>query len=96
MVKGVYVTLLAGPVIPAPVPSFVVDALSSVRVTVATKEYGAWRRQPAHARSGFELQFTLGKRSPLETLFLLTGGGSPFFVWTRYRCRSPCPCPTSA
>jgi hypothetical protein len=77
MVNGVYLTLLAGPVLPAPVPQFVTEALTSVRVTIATTEEAGKGEAPLPARSGFELQFTLGKRSPLETLFLLTGGGAP-------------------
>jgi hypothetical protein len=79
MTNGVYLTLMAGPVIPVPVPAAVADALTAVRVTVASKEEkpAAAGAVPAHARSGFELRFTFGNRSPLEALFLLTGGGSP-------------------
>jgi hypothetical protein len=77
MVKGVYLSLLAGPVVPAPVPSAVVEALTRVQVTIATREETLPGEPPKHARSGFELEFTLARRSPLETLFLLTGGGSP-------------------
>jgi hypothetical protein len=66
MLKGIYLTLLVGPVVPAPVPQLVVDALTSVSVTRDTK--GA---------SGFELSFALNNRSPLQTLFLLTSGSTP-------------------
>jgi hypothetical protein len=77
MVNGVYLSLLAGPVVPAPMPASVVDALTSVRVTLATTEDVEPGEPPVAARSGFELEFTLGKKSPLETLFLLAGSGPP-------------------
>ena len=54
-----------GPV-PVPAPREVVEALVSVKV-----EDGSGDTQ-----SGFELTFELPARSPLRTLFLLTGGGS--------------------
>ena len=76
MVDGVYLTLLAGPVVPVPAPAFVVDALTRVNITIATREETAPSRPPVPARSGFELEFNLGKRSPLETLFLLAGGAA--------------------
>lgn len=66
MLKGMFLTLLAGPVVPVPVPAAVVDALTSVQVTTA-----------AGQRSGFQLQFTLSNRSPLHTVFLLTAGQTP-------------------
>jgi hypothetical protein len=66
MLKGVYLTLLAGPVVPIPVPQVVVDALTGVQVTVA-----------AGTRSGFQLSFTLTNRSPLQTAFLLAAGQTP-------------------
>ncbi len=50
---------------PVPVPQVVLDALQSVQVTTT-----------AGQTSGFQLTFTLSKRSPLHTLFLLSGGGS--------------------
>lgn len=62
---GIRLSLFIGPV-PIPAPSEVVEALSSARV-----ETGAGESQ-----SGFELTFDLPIRSPLRTLFLLTGGGS--------------------
>ena len=64
MSKGVYLTLLAGPVVPAPVPRAVIDALGSVTVRVTTEP----RQQ-----SGFDLTFSLSQRSPLHTVFLLAG-----------------------
>lgn len=66
MLKGVYLTLLIGPVVPVPVPQVVVDALTSVQVTSA-----------AGQRGGFQLQFTLSNRSPLHTAFLIAAGQTP-------------------
>ena len=63
MLKGVHLTLMMGPLVPVPVPQAVLDALTSV--TVTTDDSG---------KSGFQLSFTLSNRSPLHTLFLLTGG----------------------
>lgn len=66
MLKGVHLTLLAGPGVPLPVPRVVLDALTGVQVTTT-----------AGQRSGFQLQFTLSNQSPLQTLFLLAGGALP-------------------
>jgi hypothetical protein len=66
MLDGVYLTLMAGPVVAVPVPQTVLDALTGVTVTTAAG-------QP----SGFELTFSVSRRSPLQTLFLLTGGSIP-------------------
>ena len=57
-----YLTLLAGPVEPVPVPKPVLDALVSAQVTEA-----------ATGRSGFELTFTLANGSPLVPLLMLAG-----------------------
>jgi hypothetical protein len=65
MLKGIYLTLMIGPVVPLPVPQVVIDALTSI--TVTTNAVG---------KSGFQLSFTLSKNSPLQTIFLLSGGGS--------------------
>ena len=65
MLKGVNVTLLMGPVVPVPVPQAVLDALTSIQVTTS-----AAPRTP----SGFQLTFQLSQKSPLHTLFLLSGG----------------------
>lgn len=64
MLKGVHLTLLVGPVVPVPVPQIVLDALTQVEVVAPDETAGA-----------FTLQFSLGVRSPLHTLFLLGGGG---------------------
>ncbi len=63
MGSPLYLTLLAGPIEAAPVPKPVIDALVSAEVT-----------ESATGRSGFQLTFTLGDNSILETLFLLAGG----------------------
>ena len=64
MLEGVHLTLLVGPVVPVPVPQFVLDALTQVEVSA-----------PDEAAGAFTLQFTLSVQSPLHTLFLLSGGG---------------------
>jgi hypothetical protein len=65
MQGGIQLSLFIGP-IPLPAPREVVDALVHAKV-----ENGSGETQ-----SGFELSFELPVRSPLRTLFLLTGGGS--------------------
>jgi len=66
MLKGSYLTLMIGPVVPIPVPKTVLDALTNVQVTTA-----------AGTPSGFQLSFTLNNRSPLHTLFLIAGAQTP-------------------
>jgi hypothetical protein len=66
MVKGFYLTLLVGPVVPVPVPKAVLDALTSVEV-----------RNNTEGDSGFSLSFTISNRSPLQTVFLITAGQAP-------------------
>lgn len=63
MNSGFYLTLMIGPVVPVAVPQEVLDALTSVSVTVNSD-----------TTSGFQLEFTLSNRSPLQTIFLLSGG----------------------
>lgn len=65
MLKGIYMTLMVGPVVPVPVPQVVLDALTSVKVTT-----NSGNRNP----SAFELQFTISNNSPLQTILLLSGG----------------------
>jgi hypothetical protein len=65
MPGSVQLSLLIGPV-PVPAPREVSEALTSAKV-----ENGS-----GDAQSGFELSFELPARSPLRSLFLLTGGGS--------------------
>jgi hypothetical protein len=66
MLKGINLTVMMGPAVAAPVPQWAIDALVSVRVTTATG-----------SRSGFELTFDIKNDSPLQTLFLLSGGSLP-------------------
>jgi hypothetical protein len=63
MASPLYLTLLVGPVEAFPAPKSVIDALTSVEVTVS-----------ATGKSGFQLSFTLANSSPLQTFFLLAGG----------------------
>jgi hypothetical protein len=69
MLKGVTLTLMIGPVVPIPAPQVVMDALTSVEVT--TKDEGP---------SVFQLSVGLSNKSPLHTLFLLTGGQPLLFM----------------
>ncbi len=64
MKEGIKLSLLIGPV-PLPAPAELVHALSSVKVEAGSGE----------TQSGFELGFDLPARSPLRTVFLLSGGG---------------------
>jgi hypothetical protein len=63
VVNGIVMTLLVGPMVPAPVPKVVLDALHEVEVKTSTR-----------GPSMFELRFGLSNRSPLHTLFLVQGG----------------------
>jgi hypothetical protein len=54
---------MIGPIIPLTAPRPVLDALAEVEVTVADV-----------GQSGFKLTFSIDKQSPLQILFLLTGG----------------------
>lgn len=65
MAGGIQLSLKIGPV-PIAAPREVVDALVHAKI-----EDGSGGTQ-----SGFELTFELPQRSPLRTLFLITGGGS--------------------
>ena len=66
MLKGVYLTLLMGPVVAGPVPQEVSDALLSAQVTTS-----------AGSRSGFQLTFSLAKKSLLTTTLLPAGFFDP-------------------
>jgi len=67
---AVRLQLMMGPGVPVPAPRVVLDALDQVKV-----ESGSGQTQ-----SGFELTLKIQNTSPLETLFLLTGGSSiPIF-----------------
>jgi hypothetical protein len=65
VIQGARLFLMAGPLIPIPAPRAVVEALAGVTVTNSDS-----------GRSGFELTFNLSTKSPLHTIFLLSGGGS--------------------
>lgn len=54
---------MIGPVVPIPVSQSVLDALTEIEVSSGEKGLG-----------GFQLKFQLHKNSPLQILFLLTGG----------------------
>jgi hypothetical protein len=64
MPDGVRLQLLVGPGVPIPAPREVVEAVQEIKVEAGSGE----------TQSGFELTFSLSNRSPLHTLFLLTGG----------------------
>ena len=66
MLNGINLQLYIGPAVPIPAPREVIEALEQVQVQV----------NGGDTQSGFELTFNLSKRSPLHTLFLLTGGST--------------------
>lgn len=59
----IHLSLLMGPVIPAPVPAMMIDALESATVTSA-----------AGTPSGFQLRFKVNSKSELNTIFLIAAG----------------------
>jgi hypothetical protein len=63
LLSSVQLQLMMGPIIAVPVPSTVLDRLASVEVHIV--DVGS---------SGFELTFMIDKESPLQILFLLSGG----------------------
>lgn len=69
MLKNVQFTLMMGPIIPVPVPRVVLDSLSNVEV-----------KEEDVGSSGFQLVFSIDKQSPLQILFLLTGGMPLLFM----------------
>jgi hypothetical protein len=69
MLDSVQLSLMMGPFVPLTPPRAVMDALESVEVTV--KDLGT---------SGFQLTFIIDKASPLNILFLLTGGSPLLFM----------------
>ncbi len=69
MLRGINLTLMIGPVVPIPAPQVVMDALSSLTITVNDT-----------SASTFELRFGLSNKSPLHTLFLLSGGAPLLFM----------------
>jgi hypothetical protein len=70
MGSAVRLQLLMGPGIPVPAPQTIIEAIDSLKVQSGSGE----------TQSGFEIAFKVSNRSPLQTLFLLSGGVSiPFF-----------------
>jgi hypothetical protein len=69
MLKSVQLSLMIGPVVPLTVPRAVLDALAEVEVKVV--DVGT---------SGFKLTFSIDKQSPLQILFLLSGGMPLLFM----------------
>jgi hypothetical protein len=69
MLDSIQLSLLMGPVNPVPVPRMVLDSLASVEVTVKDME-----------TTGFQLIFSIDKNSPLQLLFLITGGTPLLFM----------------
>src|SRR5437588_745456 len=63
MIKGINLTLKIGPAVPVAGSLEVLNALVSVEVNSNTE-----------GPSGFQLTFSINKRSPLQTIFLLSGG----------------------
>jgi hypothetical protein len=76
MLKGLHLTMLIGPVIPIPAPQVVIDALQSVSVETGETALtdGEGDKVGSASETSFQLSFRLGKRSSLQTIFLLTGG----------------------
>ena len=66
---SVQLTLMMGPIFPVTVPQTVLEALVDVEVQV--QDVG---------QSGFQLTFSVDKQSPLQILFLLTGGMPLLFM----------------
>ena len=69
MLDSVQLRLFIGPIIPLTPPREVMDALSEVEVKVLDV-----------GQSGFKLTFSIDKQSPLQILFLLTGGMPLLFM----------------
>jgi hypothetical protein len=69
VLSSVQLSLMMGPIIPVTVPRNVLDSLASVQVDIDDIE-----------QSGFQLVFSIDKQSPLQILFLLTGGMPLLFM----------------
>ena len=66
MLRGFYLSLYLGPMIPIPAPQPVIDALTAAQVTVS-----------AGQASGFQLTFAVSKNSILNTVLLPVGAFDP-------------------
>jgi hypothetical protein len=62
MIERIQLNLLAGPMLPVPVPSTIIQAIKSVQITVS-----------AGQRSGFQIVLGNSKTSPLSTTLIPTG-----------------------
>jgi hypothetical protein len=69
VLSSVQLSLMMGPIIPLTVPRPALDALAEVEVKVDDT-----------GTSGFQLVFSIDKQSPLQILFLLTGGMPLLFM----------------
>jgi len=69
MLKSVQLSLMIGPLVPLTAPRAVLDALAEVEVKI--EDVGT---------SGFQLVFSIDKQSPLQILFLLSGGAPLLFM----------------
>jgi hypothetical protein len=69
VLEDVKLSLQVGPMVPLTVPRPALDALAAVEVTVQDTD-----------ASGFQLTFSIDKQSPLQILFLLTGGAPLLFM----------------
>ena len=65
MIEAVRLLLMIGPVVPVPAPRILIDAIESVEV-----------RTSATGPSGFQISFTIDRRSELNTLLLVATGAS--------------------
>jgi hypothetical protein len=66
MLDGIHLTLLIGPLaVPVPAPIPIIEALQSVQVNSGAD------------RTGFQLKFTVGKSSPIQTALLPSGFFDP-------------------
>jgi hypothetical protein len=65
ILKGIYLTLLIGPMVPVPAPQAVTDALVSAQVNSGGE------------RTGFQLVFSINKTSPLRDTLLPAGFFDP-------------------
>lgn len=63
MTSALQMTVMIGPVIPIPIPAFMIDALDEVKVTTA-----------AGTPSGFQMRFRINSKSELNTIFLIAVG----------------------
>jgi hypothetical protein len=66
MIQGIDLTLMFGPGIPVPAPPAAIEALQSVTIEDNSGE----------TQSGFDLTFAVDRDSPLNTVFLLSGGAA--------------------